>query len=40
MGRTLNGIAGSTDIPRIMNHGGRKFLGDYLVYSGENGITR
>ncbi len=28
------------DISRIMNHGGRKFLGDYLEYFGENGTTR
>jgi hypothetical protein len=40
VGESIDERRGTTDIPRIMNHGGRKFLGDYLAYSGENGTTR
>jgi len=28
------------DVPRIMNHCGRKFLGDYMVHFGDDGTTR
>ena len=40
VGESIDERKGTTDISRIMNHGGEKFLGDYLAYFGDNGTTR
>jgi len=40
VGESIDERRGTMDVPRIMNHGGKKFLGDYLAYFGENGTGR
>lgn len=40
VGESIDERRGTVDISRIMNHGGVKFLGDYLAFFGENGTTR
>jgi hypothetical protein len=40
VGESIDERRGTTDISRIMAHGGKKFLGDYLAYFGANGTTR
>jgi hypothetical protein len=40
VGESIDERRGTTDISRIMNHGGMKFLGDFLAFSGDNGTAR
>ena len=40
VGESIDERRGTTDISRIMNHGGRKLFRDYLAVFGENGTTR
>ncbi|MBW6503246.1 hypothetical protein K0B90_03070 [bacterium] len=40
VGESIDERRGTTDISRIMAHGGKKFFGDYLAYFGANGSTR
>jgi hypothetical protein len=40
VGESIDERRGTTDISRIMAHGGKKFLRDYLSYFGANGTSR
>jgi hypothetical protein len=40
VGESIDERRGTTDISRIMAHGGKKFLRDYLAYFGANGTSR
>jgi hypothetical protein len=40
VGESIDERKGTTDISRIMTHGGKKFLRDYLAVFGDNGTTR